>query len=137
MNDKIQISKKQLLKLGMISAVAIALGALVGLVLNYETLKNLQKPSEVSSVPVTLVEEEERQEKIATYSGKIKPSIRPEIAAHYLESAEGEIIIFLKSGKIESGFLEMLEGQAVEVAGEIVETTKDGQEVLEVDEVHL
>ncbi len=126
--------KKHFLKLALISVAAIAIGAGTVLALNYKTLKNLQRVPEPATV-APAEEEEEQQEKIATYSGKIKPSIRPEIAAHYLEDDEGEIIVFLKSGKIESGFLEMLEGQLVEVVGEITKT--GGQEVLEVDGVHL
>ena len=121
------------LKLALVSVTAIAIGALIVLILNYQTLKELRSPDATHQSPVAVEEEEE--EKIATYSGKIKPSIRPEIAAHYLEDDAGKIIVFLKSGKIESGFLEMLEGQMVEVVGEITKT--GGQEVLEVDEVHL
>ncbi len=132
-----QISKKHFLKLALISLVAVAVGAVVGLALNYKTLKELreeQKASEVSSVSPSPTEEPE--EKVATFSGKIKPSVKPEIAAHYLEDDEGNIIVFLKSGKIESGFLGILEGQAVEVVG-TVEEGSEGQKVLEVDEVHL
>jgi hypothetical protein len=104
--------------------------------LNYQTIKEVrEEPS--TPVPSDQVEEEKPEEKIATYSGKIKPSLQPEIAAHYLEDENGQTIIFLRSGKIESGFLEVLEGQMVEVMGKIVKTSENGQEVLEVDEVHL
>lgn len=118
----------------LISTAFVTTGALIGLVLNYRTLRELRSET-VEGVP-SVVEEEEK-EKIATYSGKIKPSIQKEVAAHYLEDDEGNIIVFLQSGKIESGFLEMLEGQMVEVVGEIVKTVEGGQAVLEVDEVHL
>ena len=127
-------SKKKLLKLGLISVAFMTVGAFVGLVLNYRTLKELRS-SNVAHQPPVVVEEE--KEKIATYSGKIKPSIRPEIAAHYLEDEEGNIIIFLQSGKIESGFLEMLEGQMVEVVGTVKKTVEGGQAVMEVTEVRL
>ncbi len=127
------LEKKHLLKLGLVSLAAIAIGAVVGLVLNYQTIQKLRSEPVETTLPVV---EEEAQEKIATYSGKIKPSIQPEIAAHYLEGDDGEIIVFLKSGKIESGFLEMLEGQMVEVVGTI-EENNEGQKVMEVDEVHL
>ena len=129
------LEKKHFLKLVLISVAAIVVGAVVGLILNYQNIKELREGPSAPSIPLSQVEE--KQEKIATYSGKIKPSIRPEIAAHYLEDDNGEIIVFLKSGKIESGFLGILEGQTVEVVGEIVETMEDGQEVLKVDEVHL
>jgi len=126
-----KLDKKKLLKLGLISIAFIIVGAVVGLVLNYQALREIRSEPVEVTLPVV---EEEREEKIATYSGKIKPSIRPEIAAHYLEDDEGEIIVFLKSGKIESGFLGILEGQTVEVVGELV---GGDQEVLKVDEVHL
>jgi len=127
------LSKKKLLKLGLISVAFVIVGTVVGLILNYQTIKNLRSEPVEATLPVV---EEAPQEKVATYSGKIKPSIRPEIAAHYLEGDNGEIIIFLKSGEIESGFLEMLEGQMVEVVG-LPASSQGGQEVLEVDEVHL
>ena len=130
------LDKRHFLKLALISVAAVAIGALVGLILNYQTIKELREEPKAPPVPSSQVEEKE-EEKIATYSGRIKPSIQPEIAAHYLEGKDGEIIVFLKSGKIESGFLGILEGQTVEVVGEIVETMEDGQEVLKVDEVHL
>jgi len=128
-------SKKKLLKLGLISVAFMTVGAFVGLVLNYQTIKELREGPSVPPTPSSQVEEE--KEKIATYSGKIKPSIRPEIAAHYLEDEEGNIIIFLQSGKIESGFLEMLEGQMVEVVGTVKKTVEGGQAVMEVTEVRL
>lgn len=114
----------------------IAAGAVIGLVLNYQTIKELREGPEAPPVPSSQVEEEKKEEKIATYSGTIKPSIQPEIAAHYLEDDSGKVIVFLKSGKIESGFLGMLEGQTVEVVGAVEEDDK-GQMVMEVDEVHL
>jgi len=128
------LEKKKLLKLSLTSVVAIVIGAFVGLVLNYQVIKDLR--SEPVKVSLPVAEKEEEQEKVATFSGKIKPSVKPEIAAHYLEDDEGNIIVFLKSGKIESGFLGILEGQAVEVVG-TVEEGSEGQKVLEVDEVHL
>jgi len=138
-NLKSQISnphvKSQILRLGLISIVTITVGIVIGLILNYQTIKELREEPAMPSMSSSQIEE--KKEKIATYSGKIKPSIRPEIAAHYLEDDNGEIIVFLKSGKIESGFLGILEGQTVEVVGEIIETKEDGQRVLEVDEVHL
>ena len=129
------LGKKKLLKLGLISVAFITVGALVGLILNYRTLKELRSEQFEPAPSVVAVEED--SEKITTYLGKIKPSIRPEIAAHYLEDDEGEMIVFLKSGKIESGFLEMLEGQAVEVVGTVKKTVAGDQTVMEVDEVHL
>jgi len=132
------LSKKKLLKLGLVSIAAITIGAIIGLVFNYQTIRELREgpkePPPTSSS--SQVKEEKAQEKIATYSGKIKPSLEPEIAAHYLEGSDGKITIFLKSGEIESGFLGIIEGQTVEVVGR-VETLGGGQEVLEVDEVRL
>jgi len=129
------VERKHLLKLTLISISAITVGALVGLALNYQTLKDLREEPETLPIPSAPVEEKE-EEKIATFSGKIKPSIKPEIASHYLEDESGNEIIFLRSGKIEAGFLGILEGQMVEVVGTI-EENGEGQKVLEVDEVHL
>ncbi len=137
-NLKSQISnphvKSQILRLGLISVATITAGIVIGLILNYRTLKELRS-TETETTP-SVVKEEQSQEKIATYSGKIKPSIRPEIASHYLEDDSGNIIVFLKSGKIESGFLGILEGQTVEVAGTVAEN-EEGQKIMEVEEVHL
>jgi len=132
------LTKKQLLRLGLVSVAAIAVGAAIGFALNYQTLKKLrEEPKPLPTPPSSEVEEEEKEEeKIATFSGKIKPSTQPEVAADYLEDDAGNLLIFLKSGKVESGFLQLLEGQAVEVVGTVGET-KEGQKVMEVDEVHL
>jgi len=132
------LEKNHLLKLSLISIAAITVGALIGLALNYQTLKKLrEEPKPLPTPPSSEVgEEEKEEEKIATFSGKIKPSTRPEIAANYLEDDAGNLLIFLKSGKVESGFLQLLEGQAVEVVGTVKESS-NGQRVLEVDEVHL
>jgi len=132
-------SKTHLLKLALISVAAIAVGALVGLALNYQTLKEIREGPQSLPDNLSLLEggkEKKPQEKIATYSGKIKPSLEPEVASHYLEDDGGNMIIFLKSGKIDSGFLGLLEGQTVEVVGAVKESS-DGQKILEVNEVHL
>jgi len=132
------LEKKNILKLALISVAAVTVGAAIGLALNYRTLKKLREETlPLSNSPSSKVEEEEKEEeKIATFSGKIKPSTRPEIAADYLEDESGNILVFLRGGKVETGFLQLLEGQAVEVVG-AVEETKEGQKVMEVDEVHL
>jgi len=128
--------KRKFLKLTLVSLAAVTVGAVVGLALNYQTLKKLrEEPKPLPSPPSSEVKEKE-EENIATYSGKIKPSTQPEIAANYLEDDSGNLLVFLKGGKVESGFLQLLEGQRVEVVGAVKESS-DGQKVLEVDEVHL
>ena len=127
-------NKKQLLKLGLISVAAISIGALVGLVLNYGTLKERRSGGEVSTPPSPI--EEEEQEKIATYSGTIKPSA-PSIymeGTHYLEGADGGVIVLLESPKIDLG---LIEGWEVEVEGTVKKTVEGDQTIMEVAEVRL
>ena len=128
-----EVNKKTILRLALISIAFITIGAVVGLVLNYQTLKELRS-SDVARQPPVAVEEEE-QEKIATYSGTIKPSA-PALyseGTHYLEDADGEMIVLLESPKID---LSLIEGWEVEVEGTI-EETEEGQKLLEVTEVRL
>ncbi len=127
------LEKKHLLKLGLISLAAITVGAFVGLVLNYQTLKKLRsEPAE----PAPPVVEEKEEEKIATFSGKIKP-LGPSIymeGTHFLEDEKGETILLLESSKIDLGFLE---GQTVEVEGRLKKAVEGGQKILEVEKVRF
>lgn len=112
---------------------AITFGAVVGLALNYQTLKELRSPK-VEPVPPAVVEEEE--EKIATYSGTIKPSA-PSLyseGTHFLEDENGEIVALLKSAKIDLSFIE---GQTVEVEGRVKKTVEGEQMILDVEKVRF
>lgn len=119
-----QFSKRQILKLGLVSLAATAVGASVVLVLNYQTLKE-SLPEENTS-PM----EETEEPKIATYSGTIKPLGSPvsEGGTHFLEGVAGEIIAILKGVKIDLSFFE---GQTVGVEGTIK------GDVLEVEKIIL
>ena len=127
-----KFSNRPLLKLVFIAVVCVILGGIVGLVLNYQTLKELRSEEIETALPVVAEEEE----KIATYSGTIKPSVYSK-GTHYLEDDGGSVIVLLKGGEIESGFLELLEGRRVEVVGRIEEAVEEGFDLLEVNEVHL
>ncbi len=124
-----KFSNKPFLKLVVISAVCVGLGAAVGLGLNYKTLRELRSEQ---VAPVSSVVAEEEQEKIATYSGTIKPSVYLK-GTHYLESADGEVIVLLESPKID---LALIEGWEVEVEG-TVKNTEEGQLLMKVAEVRL
>ncbi len=126
-----EADKKKILKLILISVAFVAVGVVIGLVLNYKTLKELRSEQN-APVPSVVVEEEGSQEKIATYSGTIKPSIYSK-GKHYLEGAGGEVIVLLESPKID---LALIEGWEVEVEG-TVEDTKEGQLLMKVAEVRL
>jgi hypothetical protein len=124
------VEKKHLLKLSLISVAAITAGAVIGLVLNYQAIKEARL--EESTPPL----EETEEPKIATYSGTIKPleaSIYME-GTHFLEDGAGKIITLLKSRKIDLTFLE---GQAVEVEGKLSEAVEGGQTILEVEKVRF
>lgn len=124
------VEKRHLLKLGLVSIAAITAGAAVGLVLNYQTLTE-SRPEE-NTPPM----EEIEVPKIATYSGTIKP-LGPSIymeGTHFLEDSAGKIITLLKSQKIDLMFLE---GQTVEVEGNLSKAVEGGQTVLEVEKVRF
>jgi len=127
-----KFSKKPLLRLAFVSIVCVTLGVVVGLVLNYQTLKKLRS-EDIEPAPPVVVEEKE-EEKIATYSGTIKPAgkLYPQ-ATHYLENENGEMILLLESPKIDLG---LIEGWEVEVEG-TVENTEEGRLLMEVSEVRL
>ena len=76
-----KFSNRPLLKLVFIAVVCVILGVIVGLVLNYQTLKELRSEEIETALPVIAEEEE----KIATYSGTIKPSVYSK-GTHYLEA---------------------------------------------------
>lgn len=106
------------------------MGAVVGLALNYRTLT--ESLPEGNTPPM----EETEEPKIATYSGTIKP-LGPSIymeGTHFLEDRAGKIITLLKSQKIDLMFLE---GQTVEVEGNLSEAVEGGQTVLEVEKVRF
>ena len=90
-------------------------------------------PEELEIAP----SEEEEKEKIATYSGKIKPSGKLfEGADHYLEDENGNMECLLRSGKID---LDFIEGQSVEVEGKIEYIVEGDQQfpILEVEKVRF
>ena len=128
------LAKKQLLKLGLVSMAAITVGVAIGLALNYQTLRELrERPKPLPASP-TQVEKEE--EKIATFSGKIKP-LGPSIymeGTHFLEDEDGKMITLLESSEIDLSFLE---GQTVEVEGKVRKAIEGEQMVLEVEKVRF
>ena len=130
----INFPKKPLLRLAFVSIVCVIFGAVVGLGLNYKTLKELRSDQ---VEPAPSVVEEEEQEKIATYSGTIKPAGKLfEGADHYLEDENGNMKTLLKGGKIDLSFVE---GQSVEVEGKLKYIVEGDQQlpVLEVEKVRF
>ena len=117
--------KAQILRMALISVAAIVAGAVIGLGLNYKTLKELRSEQ---AAPVPSIVEEEGQEKIATHSGTIKPAGKLFKAAdHYLEDENGNIKALLKGGKIDLSFVE---GQSVEVEGKVEYVVEGDQQFL-------
>ena len=117
------------MRLVFLSIICIVAGVAAGLILNYQTVKELRSAEIEATLPVVV---EEEQEKIATYSGTIKPSVYSK-GTHYLEDAGGEVIVLLESPKID---LALIEGWEVEVEG-TVENTEEGQLLMKVAEVRL
>lgn len=126
-----KFSKRPFLRLVLTSIICIVVGGVAGLILNYQTVKELRSAESEATLPV-VEEEEGSQEKIATYSGTIKPSVYSK-GAHYLEDDDGEVIVLLESPKID---LALIEGWEVEVEG-TVENTEEGQLLMKVAEVRL
>jgi len=128
------LNKKSVVRLGLVAVVALTVGAIIGLVLNYQTLRELRKEPTPPPPPEPPIRRE--REKIATFSGTIKPlasSIHME-GTHFLEDENGEMITLLKSSKIDLSFLE---GQTVEVEGRIKKAVEGEQTVLEVEKVRF
>jgi len=122
---QMEADKKKILKLILISVAFITVGVVVGLGLNYKTLKELRSAEREATLPVV---EEESEEKIATHSGTIKPAGKLFKAAdHYLEDENGNIKALLKGGKIDLNFVE---GQSVEVEGEVGYVVEGDQQFL-------
>lgn len=126
-NFPFSIFKHPIPELVFLSIVFIALGVVLSLGLNYQTL---------IPEPQSQYEEEKATPKVATYSGTIKP-LGPSIYAegtHFLENAAGEVITILQSAKIDLSFFE---GQTVAVEGTVKDSVEGNQTVLEVEKILL
>lgn len=132
-------NSKSFLKITLVSALFLTVGAVLGLVLNYQTLRELRSGNAPDSSSQLEENEEEAAPKIATYSGTLKPlgqSIYMQ-GSHFLENEAGEMVILLEGGKVTPEFLQLLEGQTIEVEGVVEDAVEGGQKVLRIERIVL